>query len=256
MDKYGIENVRGGSWVTLVLDESTIKHLKISSAATNDRCLGCDKTGHFIKNCPNKNNILQQIPIVVQEFKNGCKRCGRDGHKKKHCYAKKDINKNIIKNNDYLRCGRRCKTGSCKKTHDILGELIRDNDCSDMTKNDKEILNTFHNNTNDNSEKEKSTTINLLNHVNIVNDVKKDIINDSCNDNPNNDMIINLDTLNQSKYIELDQLGLPVNEIIMGSLEQLNNSSDINDNNRCCKIIWIVLTIIFIIGCSLIGKKL
>jgi len=112
MDIYGIDNVRGGSWVTLVLDESTIKHLKISSTATNDRCLGCDSNGHFIKNCPNKN--LPKIPITTNEFKNSCERCGYNNHEKESCFYKKDINGNFIK--------------SYKKTYNIKGKFTENND--------------------------------------------------------------------------------------------------------------------------------
>jgi hypothetical protein len=51
MDKYGIDNVRGGSFVTLKLDEITREFLKRSSNGTNDRCFKCGLKGHFVKNC-------------------------------------------------------------------------------------------------------------------------------------------------------------------------------------------------------------
>lgn len=51
MDKYGIDNVRGGSFVSSKLDLSSIKTLKKMSNSTNNRCFNCGKQGHFAKNC-------------------------------------------------------------------------------------------------------------------------------------------------------------------------------------------------------------
>jgi hypothetical protein len=76
-----------------ILPQEQINSLIHELTAANDRCLGCNKGGHFIKNCPNKKINL----IHINKFKNGCKRCGRNNHKKKYCYAKKDVNGNIIK---------------------------------------------------------------------------------------------------------------------------------------------------------------
>lgn len=51
MDKYGINNVRGGSFVSVILDSSIINILTQMSNGTNDRCFYCGKNGHFAKNC-------------------------------------------------------------------------------------------------------------------------------------------------------------------------------------------------------------
>lgn len=51
MDKYGIDNVRGGSFVSVKLEQSTINILKHMNNGTNDNCFKCGKKGHFVNEC-------------------------------------------------------------------------------------------------------------------------------------------------------------------------------------------------------------
>ena len=53
MDTFGIDNVRGGSFVSMRLEQVTIDQLKRMSNGTNDRCFSCNESGHFAKNCIN-----------------------------------------------------------------------------------------------------------------------------------------------------------------------------------------------------------
>lgn len=51
MDKFGITNVRGGSFSQCNLPQELIKTIERMITGTNDCCHFCGKTGHFIGNC-------------------------------------------------------------------------------------------------------------------------------------------------------------------------------------------------------------
>ena len=104
MDKYGIDNVRGGSFVSIELDKSTIQHLTQMSNGTNDKCFICSKTGHFANIC--------------NKYKKICDRCGRGGHTIDDCYAKKDINWETIEESEEEICSY------CDKEFNTMKESI------------------------------------------------------------------------------------------------------------------------------------
>jgi len=60
MDKYGIDNVRGGSYTSPILDTETKKQLIKISNSINNRCFTCGITGHFAKGC----NVIEKKLIL------------------------------------------------------------------------------------------------------------------------------------------------------------------------------------------------
>jgi len=51
MDKYGINNVRGGSFSSTDLDKSTRDILKKMIYGSNNKCFNCGEYDHFAKDC-------------------------------------------------------------------------------------------------------------------------------------------------------------------------------------------------------------
>ena len=89
MDRYGVDNVRGGSYVQVKLDEATISHLSQMSNGTNDKCFTCGKSGHFARDC---NKEVQKVIMEETDttFKND------PWTLKEHIQIKKLYNENML----------------------------------------------------------------------------------------------------------------------------------------------------------------
>ena len=57
MNKYGIDNVRGGTYVTEELDEVARYSLQKELWGANDCCTQCGRKGHFVKDCKYKKDV-------------------------------------------------------------------------------------------------------------------------------------------------------------------------------------------------------
>jgi predicted GIY-YIG superfamily endonuclease len=57
MARYGIDNVRGGTYVTEHLSESEHHHLQQEIWAAKDCCKRCGRSGHFINTCHARTDV-------------------------------------------------------------------------------------------------------------------------------------------------------------------------------------------------------
>jgi len=118
MAKYGINNVRGGSYVSDVLDDSQYESVQKEIWNATNCCTRCGRKGHFVKDC-HANTTIDGVSIdedvwvwscdtcnreftsesacITHEKLCGnrsvrkCYRCGREGHYANTCYAKTHV---------------------------------------------------------------------------------------------------------------------------------------------------------------------
>ena len=96
MGKYGLNNVRGGSFCEMELSNENKNTIKRMINGSTDKCYMCGENGHFANDCENdENNIME---ILIKE--NRCFRCMRIGHYENDCYAKTYINGEYIYDSD------------------------------------------------------------------------------------------------------------------------------------------------------------
>ena len=81
MSLHGIDNVRGGSYSNIILEEHQYKCLKNELNHAQGKCLKCGSDNHYIKDCTKFEHVSSGIEKLF------CTRCGRNSHTKQNCYA-------------------------------------------------------------------------------------------------------------------------------------------------------------------------
>lgn len=119
MKKHGIENVRGGAYVTEELDEVQEESLKRELWAATDKCTRCGRGGHFVSKCHAKTDVSgnefveeEDEEQEEEEFVWACIYCDRTfeteygcGVHQRSCKKTEPV-KNKKKSGACYRCGR------------------------------------------------------------------------------------------------------------------------------------------------------
>jgi len=153
MEKYGINNVRGGSFCEIKLSDNNIITLNQMIKGVTDRCYICGKDDHFANECKKHSVKKTKIPV---ENSNANEKCDCptsffSSHRRGKCLLtniisyfededdEENIEKLLIKDNnqnynvkvndndnDCFRCGRKGHyISSCYATKHIKGHFIK-----------------------------------------------------------------------------------------------------------------------------------
>jgi predicted GIY-YIG superfamily endonuclease len=141
MSKYGIDKVRGGSYVDVELSPFHIDAINMETWAAKDLCTQCGRPGHFKKDCRAKTdasgNKIQYEP-AVEEW--GCDYCDRTfttafgcGVHEKSCKEKKGyVKQTSKKTGTCYRCGNSGHYSTdCYATRHVKGYVLDSDSESD-----------------------------------------------------------------------------------------------------------------------------
>jgi predicted GIY-YIG superfamily endonuclease len=91
MSKYGINNVRGGSYVSTTLDENQKELLRSELRMAEDKCTRCGRDGHFASSCYAKTQLVEESESEEEyEYRKPviCYSCNKYGHYASSCYSR------------------------------------------------------------------------------------------------------------------------------------------------------------------------
>lgn len=113
MEKFGINNVRGGSFCEIILNEQNIEMLTKFIRNANDKCYICGMSDHFANNCASakkENNLILKNP----DEKCDCVTSYFSPHRRKKCALMNIIN---FFDDEYANINRLISIGNVKNNN-------------------------------------------------------------------------------------------------------------------------------------------
>jgi hypothetical protein len=123
MEKYGIENVRGGTYSNVVLDANCIAVLEKEIRHSNNLCVRCGRDTHFVKDCYATTN---SDGAVIKEI-------AKDN-------AKQDVKQDVKATKTYKNKKAKKKDYIDSSDSDYGDSDYEDSDSSDSTSEEDETL--------------------------------------------------------------------------------------------------------------------
>ena len=155
MKKKGINNVRGGSYCKIKLDNDEINSIQKEINGATNCCYICGSNEHFASNCNNsiidnlttKFNLLSTKNFISAKKFEGEKFGYLFKHGDKGLGYYKDIDISLKKNSNEGRCFKCHRVGhyqnDCYAKKDIYGNFIDDEDETEDETEDEELVEMF-----------------------------------------------------------------------------------------------------------------
>jgi GAG-polyprotein viral zinc-finger/GIY-YIG catalytic domain len=144
MNRFGLDNVRGGTFSSVVLQQAQRDEITRQLNHAANRCLNCGSQNHWVSQCPVFSGSTEEQERgreYGRRRRMECTRCGRDSHTEEDCFAGSHLNGTFLlpveaeseessEGSDSgvvcARCGRENHdTSQCYARVDVEGQQLR-----------------------------------------------------------------------------------------------------------------------------------